>query len=468
MRSFGAVSDDPTPDWRVYSAGFQADEFINTPSISGIDESNASVTLGDQATLTAGDGSEYVPTSEASLTTVKFVEDLVGSGGNVNPDTVPGTGATAQWVEQRIAVADVPQWQQYGTLYAYDGIFTDGLHWTSDGYQWYTSDPSSRVGNIGSYAQYDNGKTVKGSGNEYMTSRYISSDMKAWRNISGIGLFPFYLDGDFYSSEGSKKYDRANSSWQDSTPFGGSLSDVADVASQESGLYVLAVDESGTVHWSVGLDGGSAWQQVPSFSDAKCCTFLERMDKWLVISESTFSISDGENLSVANWTTAALPTSAAWDRITDDGGTISITSTADNFNLVVYCTEADGPSVESDWQSTVSYNNRGYNGFAGTNGRTIGSMDQVLEGDERVAYYAISGDIRINGATDTSQIKLTNPEDPNFFAAAPTALLTTQEDANKYFAEEIAKKATVVTLTQDAYDAIPADEIDANTLYLIT
>ena len=189
------------------------------------------------------------------------------------------------------------------------------------------------------------------------------------------------------------------------------------------------------------------------------------MGKWLVIGESEFWLSDDANLGAVNWTNAALPTAANWDRVVDDGGTISITSTAANFNVVLYCTEENGPSVEGDWQTTVNYNNRGYEGFTGTNGRTIGSMKSEVEGDFRKYYYSVGGDIRVEGKMDTRHVELTHPVS---IASARAVEAQTQEDANAVFTEEIQRRSPVLTLTQAEYDAIPADEIEDDTLYLIT
>ena len=234
----------------------------------------------------------YTPTQPNSIATRGWVESVVGSGGSVNPDTVPGTGATARWEEQSVDVSNIePNQQVYGALYSYNGIFTDGLHWTSDGYQWNTSDPSQRNAPLNAYVGRDDGKVVKGNGNEYITSRHISNDMKSWRAINTYCDKPFYIDGEFYAENGSKKYDRSANSWVTSTAFGGTLSagTPKNVASQESGLFVLAIHTDGSVHWSIGLDGPSAWQQDARISGANCCTFIERMGKWLIIGESEFT-----------------------------------------------------------------------------------------------------------------------------------------------------------------------------------
>ena len=49
----------------------------------------------------------------------------------------------------------------------------------------------------------------------------------------------------------------------------------------------------------------------------------------------------------------------------------------------------------------------------------------------------------------------------------PPAGLQTQSDANQFMAAEIAKRAPVVTISQDDWDALAPEEIDPDTLYLI-
>ena len=53
---------------------------VQTPSITGLAANDAAVTLGQQATLKAGDGSEYVPTNPASIATKKIVDDKIWVG----------------------------------------------------------------------------------------------------------------------------------------------------------------------------------------------------------------------------------------------------------------------------------------------------------------------------------------------------------------------------------------------------
>ena len=59
--------------------------YVKCGSISGTAANDASVTLGDQATLTKGDGSAYVVTNAASIATKQYVDD--NAGGPAYDDT---------------------------------------------------------------------------------------------------------------------------------------------------------------------------------------------------------------------------------------------------------------------------------------------------------------------------------------------------------------------------------------------
>jgi hypothetical protein len=85
-------------------------------------------------------------------------------------------------------------------------------------------------------------------------------------------------------------------------------------------------------------------------------------------------------------------------------------------------------------------------------------------------YQWSGGDNDPGAQTTTDDVGLTDPVD----TGGQRKLLTTQKDANEYFAEEIAankeeiaKKTAVVTLSQSEYDALGVD-VDQDTLYLIT
>ena len=438
----------------------------------------------------AGDlvASYETPATDNSLATKKYVDDSISSGGNVDEDTVPGTGANFRWNEKLISVpysinGEVqPVRQIFRTLYAYDGIFTDGLHWTSDGYNWYTSDQSEYAPLLEAGLTNDLGRVCKGNGNEYVVCQYISNDMKSWRRITGpAGAGIIYLAGEVYHSDCRYILNRAASLWEStgfSAAVGGSLTSSPNVrvACMESGLYAVVLSViDGTAHWTVNLDGEPVPYQAigNGITGGLSICFSERLQKWMIASDDTFWISDDANVSATNWTSMSLPTASNWDRMVDDGGTISLASTDDNANIVLYCQAPDGPAVTADWQTTTNYNNRGYRGFTGTNGRTIGSMkDEGRRTDTDTGdtyddyYYAVSGDIRTDNAVDTSQIVLVSPT-RDLRDLNPPAGLQTQSDANQFMAAEIAKRAPVVTISQDDWDALAPEEIDPDTLYLI-
>ena len=73
---------------------------IKSPSISGLSGTDASVTLGGQATLKAGDGSAYVPIDENSLTTKKYCDDEISQAIASNTgDTTLGAGTPTSETE---------------------------------------------------------------------------------------------------------------------------------------------------------------------------------------------------------------------------------------------------------------------------------------------------------------------------------------------------------------------------------
>ena len=105
--------------------------------------------------------------------------------------------------------------------------------------------------------------------------------------------------------------------------------------------------------------------------------------------------------------------------------------------------------------------------LAGMNGRVVGAG--FVDPNDNVTCV-VTGDPVDEGVT-TQTLPLGTPVDTRSSVdseVSPLARLETQADANGYFNEEIQKRAVVLTMTQSEYDAIPADEIDDNTLYLIT
>jgi len=83
FRSRVNVSSTGGTNYAFYSEGSALSYFnggIKTISVLGLSDNDASVTLGNQATLKKGDGSEYVPTDSASIATKKIVDDKIWVG----------------------------------------------------------------------------------------------------------------------------------------------------------------------------------------------------------------------------------------------------------------------------------------------------------------------------------------------------------------------------------------------------
>ena len=158
---------------------------------------------------------------------------------------------------------------------------------------------------------------------------------------------------------------------------------------------------------------------------------------------------------------------------------IVFAKTGSGNSATVFSTDA-----AQSWSVSISLVNRDYDNFAGTNGRAMATYNRELGVDDfipdpadpsgegvipvkyTVYQYGVSGVDDPNPAeASTRNIKLTHPVS---IASVKAIEATTQEDANAVFTEEIQRRSPVMTLTQAEYDAIPADEIEDDTLYLIT
>ena len=206
---------------------------IRTPSVRGLVDSDAQVTLGGQATLKAGDGSAYVPTDDASLLTkgslsgenglvalpvsstdgtvtlqspaadefevelagemkLRITENdiqaspgyqpqsdtslvtkrfLYGQGGGSTPIVPPGQNSGAIWQTRVVDQSGYAnsQVRLQNNVLACDGIFTIGPAWSANGVDWFDSGSGS-----GSWEEkelsWDNGHfIVKGDIGMYMS-----------------------------------------------------------------------------------------------------------------------------------------------------------------------------------------------------------------------------------------------------------------------------------------------------------
>jgi hypothetical protein len=78
--------------YSILSTGSAPSRFaseIQTPLVRGLDASDAQISLGQQATLKAGDGSEYVPTDSASIATKKTVDEKIWVGSTAQYLAIP-------------------------------------------------------------------------------------------------------------------------------------------------------------------------------------------------------------------------------------------------------------------------------------------------------------------------------------------------------------------------------------------
>ena len=358
----------------------------------------------------------------------------------------------------------------------------------------------------------------------YWFATYFSQDMKQWGSSVTSGWNasdpypcqqkqrPLSLSVDLNSQTGSYIYryvsgtweeGRVNSTvWQAIFPGASSQYNNKWTANQFSGqetamamettvngydykIYCLDVDPE-DFEWNTSEDSKTPNDQVlkngttaiPALDGCTCGFYSERIEKWFFAKEGTVYISNTSSLK-GGFITKTLPRTNAWDRCYDDGSSIVFARTGLGNSATVF--SVDGGQ---EWKVSISLQNRGYSNFAGTNGRAMATYDDEDyvegfipdpadpsgEGVLPVTFYewryAVSGVDDPNPAeASTRNIKLTHPVS---ISSAKAIEAQTQEDANEIFTEEIQRRSPVMTLTQVEYDAIPADEIDDNTLYLIT
>ena len=210
------------------------------------------------------------------------------------------------------------------------------------------------------------------------------------------------------------------------------------------------------------------WTPIPQLKDFNAdevkgiaCNFST--NTWVFITSSVAYSCTGDP-ATATWRTHPI-TPGNWTRQFHFNGEnfIAVTSGA-NTNFAI--SSPDG----MNWETTTNIATLDDGILCGTNGRSILSND--VSSGLNLAQLTGSPPIQ---PTTTADVLLNVAEE--VFRSLPTTrrTLSTQEDANEYLAEstatnaaEIATKAVVITLTQAAYDAIPSDQLDDQTLYCIT
>jgi hypothetical protein len=307
------------------------------------------------------------------------------------------------------------------------------------------------------------------------------------------------------------------------------LMEYADACCSPDGKTVLALDSADNqfywfVHKRTTLTVPSGLWQATGL----CCAYDRSRGYFAAATSDTVRVYEAPYTSgtyayggrlIATYT---IPQAAEWTHLSISGGVYLLMSksgaiarldTNNPANTTFEMMGANSPAVFSANPVLAGTNGRflitggedvnGLPDFGTSYGHPLSELPTDPAEDQRYAWSG--GDNDPGAQTTTGDIDLTNPEDPNFFTAvereegrkstAPRALLTTQEDANQYFAEEIAEnaglatdamgvgvaamaaassnsqaileKTTVVTLTQAEYDALGAD-VKQDVLYLIT
>ena len=124
------------------------------------------------------------------------------------------------------------------------------------------------------------------------------------------------------------------------------------------------------------------------------------------------------------------------------------------------------PTIEFQNGGALFYDATVSHSFAVGGVEKLKITDDDIEAPE--AYEPQNGNsMTTKGYVDsrtTADISLDEPVDVR---AATKATLTTQRDANQHFDEEIKKRAVVLTISQDDYDAMNPEDFDPDTLYLV-
>jgi len=267
-----------------------------------------------------------------------------------------------------------------------------------------------------------------------------------------------------------------------------------DAASNPSGTVSMVIDENGNALWldslctlaiSVGAESG----QMGTWGEgALCCTYNKDTQEYAVVFPDEIRFFKYEYGIEEFRKQVDLPSSSSWRQIVYTAGRYLLIDptggllTSTDGDTWVPSSAGSGPLITSSSWTLGGTNGRfitsggsdvsGFPSFgAGTTANSRNaywSVSQIENLPEEVAekrYYSFSSGID-QTSTTTADVTLNEPEDVRNSMSSTRKTILTQEDANGYFAEEIAKKATVVTLSQTEYDAL--SQPDENILYLIT
>ena len=200
--------------------------------------------------------------------------------------------------------------QEYGFMGSCDGIFTDGLHWSTDGENWNTSNPTlTRALFQQSTLSADYGLRIVKSPDEGLYysplgSGHYSYDMKTWTQTYRFQS-PFYFDGKIRGRLGENYFDVTipGSSTPEKAPkipsnFINTPSYYKGMADNDSGDYAMAVlsipAEGGNFLFLLSPDDGSedwGWEPV-TLPDEPFNVLFAKGKWWVFCSDKVYAIDD--------------------------------------------------------------------------------------------------------------------------------------------------------------------------------
>ena len=479
---------------------------------------NASIAFGAELLTT-----NHTPTQPNSIATRQFVLDQAGAAGlvplgtpsdNTTPDSPEGSTlhdnfylyvkGTTTWKKTALYPLDssgggsdfpIPQpGQNSGEVWdtvsfrsgssiqsnksavcAIGNVFFLNNSWSVNGTDWYQVVWNYSGGQTAnSYAVVSEECRSASWGNGVYCGQYgYSYDGQSWNlyNSASTKMYGncFFWEGKHYGYGGRYIFDGEGLEINPNPNLTGSVGSRPQVKKSDTVLMALdLVQESGSwsrgpvKRWDGDMETGSWVEQGAGASDfLQACHGIAWdgfSDKWVFITNNKAYVQKTSgNYSKSNFDEVSLPTTSDWAELTHDGN--RFVAVADTAGANVSIWSEDG----LNWTLSTDLTNPGLINVAGFNGRVIGAGANTSSDD---VICIVTGNPEQTSSVTTATLPLGTPVDTLSVAAAdasPLARLETQADANGYFDEEIKKRAVVVTLTQDAYDAIPADEIDDST-----
>ena len=476
------ITDDNHLVTKAYvdsSAGSAGLVPMGTPSDDTTPDSPNGSTLHDDLYL-------YVKGSTSWKKTALYPLDSSG-GGSEFPLPQPGDDSGIAWETESVNLAfSQPGYGECGAAVGVAGnAFFAGNAWSVDGSQWFRVQWNGNTS--ASYGVCDATSRTPAYGNGLYTGRYgYSYDGQSWTTYPNGDVGDetrecFFFQNKHYSMGGSRFFDGQlkantnpnilgnikNSAFVVPSNEGPSQTCLAINYSPPSGTNSLTLTDEAKrnvlLKFSGDMSTTGTWSQLQVEGSAiQTCYGLAHNDlddKYCFITNNTSYVQKtAGNFTSSGWTKTTLPTTGEWAGLVHDGTHYVAVGIASGANISIY--SEDGIA----WSQSTTLSNPGVNTIAGFNGRVLAAGNLT---NSDLAQILVTGNPTVTFTT--KNIPLDHPVDvADSYMAQQYQMKETQADANELFTEEIQRRSPVMTLTQVEYDAIPADEIDDNTLYLIT